>query len=110
MVRQKSDKLKRSIVLKGMESNVVEEAVVFLKPNINLKSIENKEKIELKNKMVSKELIINEAENVIKEYVERIQKSDYIAKQKANHVKLKILKVTNIITFLLLIVTLIMAN
>ena len=42
-------KLKNTIVLKGMASNIVEEAIVVLKPNVKLKQ---KEFVEKRRKML----------------------------------------------------------
>ena len=69
------NKLKNIIVLKGMASNVVDEAIVILKPNIKLRQSEymtyekNKEEVEPNRKVIQKE-----AEDIIKTYIEKIEK------------------------------------
>lgn len=66
------NKLNNVIVLKEISSNIVEEAIVVLKPNVSL----NQEEINFKkiqNKIDKKLLIIEEAEKVIKNYIVQLQ-------------------------------------
>ena len=72
--------MKNMVVIKNLPSNIVEEAIVILKPNVKLKSLnlakapkdsmKNKEKIQ-ENK---KQYIINEAQMVINNYLSKIEK------------------------------------
>ena len=64
------ENMKNMIVLKDLPSNIVDEAIVILKPNIKLKNLNIVENN--KNKKVKKEksenpkkYILNEAKNVI---------------------------------------------
>ena len=79
-----SNKMKNMVVLKDFPSNIVDEAIVILKPNVKLKSISkinkdnkkdrnkrNKEKKE--DKDYSKKYIINEAEMLISDYIDNIE-------------------------------------
>jgi hypothetical protein len=73
-----NDKLKNMIVLKNLPSNVIEEAIVILKPNIRLKKTDYADK-KSKNtlsdkKLSSKEYIVNEAQMVISSYISNIEK------------------------------------
>lgn len=72
-----TDNMKNMLVLKNLPSNIVDEAIVILKPNIKFKSLDTIEKNSKKNKNVkqedSKKYIINEAEMVISNYISKIE-------------------------------------
>ena len=55
-----NNKIKNTIVLRGMASNVVDEAIVILKPNVKIKKTQAIKNVREKNS--SKELILKEAE------------------------------------------------
>ncbi len=74
-----TEDMKNMIVLKNLPSNIVDEAIVILKPNIKLKSLDTIEKTN-KNKKTKKvgmqnpkKYIINEAEMVIGNYISKIE-------------------------------------
>ena len=76
-----TENMKNMVVLKNLPSNIVDEAIIILKPNIKLKSIdlaENKKagskKIKSDNVDNPKKYIINEAEMVISNYLSKIEK------------------------------------
>ncbi len=99
-------KFKNTIVLKGMASNIVEEAIVVLKPNIKLKQKEFVEKnnyIERSN--FNNIYIVKEAENVILNYVERIKNKNNIDKSYKKLMKYRYLQISNIILIVITIVT-----
>ena len=75
-------KMKNMVVLKDLPSNIVDEAIVILKPNVKLKSISktNKDKKKDRDKKNKKETkdnsrkyIINEAEMLITNYINDIE-------------------------------------
>lgn len=74
------DNMKNIVVLKDLPSNMVEEAIVILKPNIKLKDISKEEKkkenvtIGAKNSKGSKEYIIKEAEEVVSQYISSLER------------------------------------
>lgn len=100
------NKLKNTIVLRGMSSNVVEEAIVILKPNVKLKQSEYVvcEKGNYRQNYNNK-TIRNEAENVIKIYVEKINEKINNKKIEKIVKKYKILKV---VSSLLMIVNMVL--
>ena len=70
--------MKNILVLKDIPSNIVDEAIVILKNNSNIKK---KELVENKNsnkfnesKNENYDFVVNEAENVIKEYIKNLEK------------------------------------
>lgn len=91
------DNMKNMIVLKNLPSNIVDEAIVILKPNVKLKSLDladnkntNNKKTDIeKNKKQSKgetkKYIINEAQMVITNYLSKIE-NDNKNKIKANKI------------------------
>ncbi len=74
------ESMKNMVVLRNLPSNIVEEAIVILKPNIKLKNLdlaENKttnKKSENKTKQDSKKYIVNEAEMIVSNYLSSIEK------------------------------------
>ncbi len=69
--------MKKMIVLKDLPSNIVEEAIVVLKSNINIKNYEFVDK-DINNKGKTKEkngnYIVKEAENLVSNYISNIEK------------------------------------
>ena len=70
-----NEKLKNMVILKNLPSNVIDEAIVILKPNVKLNKTDyaNKNKL-LDSKMHSKDYIINEAQMVISNYISKLEK------------------------------------
>ena len=72
--------MKNMVVLKNLPSNIVEEAIVVLKPNIKLKTLDvaetKKENSHHQERMQEnkKKYIINEAQVVISNYLSKIEK------------------------------------
>ena len=70
--------MKNIVVLKDIPSNIVDEAIVILKANTNLKNkvLENKGTNKL-NESSNKnyDFVVNEAENVIKDYIKSMEKT-----------------------------------
>ena len=104
-------KMKNIIVLKGMASNVVDEAIVVLKPNVKIKQSEynakGKGNFEDKNK---KMIVIKEAENTINSYVKKLQKDTKTEETNALKMKYKFLQISNAILIgSIIIITLIFA-
>lgn len=73
-----TENMKNMVVLRDLPSNIVEEAIVILKPNVKLRNldlIENKTKNKkMENKQNTKKYIINEAEMVVNNYISEIEK------------------------------------
>lgn len=99
-----NNKIKNTIVLRGMASNVVDEAIVILKPNIKIKKIQTIKNV--KEKSNSKELILKEAEHIVSEYVNRIS-TEELKKEKIKLEKkikkLKILLFSFLVLFIIIV-------
>ena len=77
------DNMKNMVVLKNLPSNIIDEAIVILKPNVKLKSLDlaennknnktNTDKNKSQLKENSKKYIINEAKMVISNYLSKIE-------------------------------------
>ena len=69
----KSKNMKNIIILKDLPSNIVEQAFVFIKPDLKVKEYipKNTNKKEMKN-----DYILEEAESVIKDYIKNINMKD----------------------------------
>ena len=99
-------KMKNIIVLKGMSSNVVDEAIVVLKPNVKLKQSEYNTKgkhlaVDKNKKMI----VTKEAENTINLYVKKLQKESKMREDHQLKVKYKFLQICNIFLILTILIT-----
>lgn len=103
-----NSKLKNSIVLRGMASNIVDEAIVILKPNIKIKKMEIAKNPQVHEKDISKNFIVKEAEHVILEYMNKINERDYNKSINTMKTKIKKLRIINIIFFVLLIISILL--
>lgn len=101
-----NNKLKNIIVLKGMASNVVQEAIVVLKPNVVLDK--NSYIKDGKSQDVKKRTIINEAEYVINSYIKELENYNKEQKFKKINKKYLWLKYINIVLVGYLIISLIL--
>jgi len=89
-------KKKNIIVLKGMASNVVDEAIVVLKPNVKIKQSEYNSKRKLNNEDKTKKMIVvKEAERTINTYVKKLQKESKIIEDMKLRRKYKFLQICN---------------
>lgn len=71
------ENMKNVIVLKDIPSNIVEEAIVILKENINIKNIDKKKenvKVTAYGKINSKDFVVKEAESVVANYISSMEK------------------------------------
>lgn len=95
--------MKNIIVLKDLPSNMVEEAIVILKPNMKIENKITKEKkkenikVGAKNTLNSKEYIIKEAESVVSQYISNLEKPKQLEiknqKLEAKYQRTKILSI-----------------
>lgn len=79
--------MKNIVVLKDLPSNLVEEAIVILKENVNIKNIDKKKesvKVVAKGKLNSKDYIIKEAESVIASYISSVEKPKQLEQTNKN--------------------------
>lgn len=79
--------MKNIVVLKDLPSNIVEEAIVILKANANIKNIDKKKenvKVVAKGKTNSKDYIIKEAESVIASYISSVEKPKQLEQTNKN--------------------------
>ena len=98
-----NNKIKNTIVLRGMASNVVDEAIVILKPHIKIRKTQVVNNIREKNN--SKELILKEAEHIVSEYVNKISVKEIENEKMILEKKVKKLKIISFIFFVILIIT-----
>ena len=70
------ESMKNMVILKNLPSNIVEEAIVILKPNVKIKILnlaENNKKSKSKKQENYRKYIINEAEMIISNYLSKIE-------------------------------------
>lgn len=111
--------VKNMLILKSLPSNIVEEAIIILKKNINAKELELQKNTETKNKknlkpneISKKGYIVKEAELIVNNYISKIEtnkkKEQQNAKIKNKYNKMKkyifSLSITTIIELILLII------
>ena len=102
--------LKNMVVLRNLPSNLIEEAIIVLKSNKNIKQIEkidkNKVKEEPKEKVKERDYIQKEAEMLISNYIKRLEdrkKEKKENRKQENKKYLKLKKYSIIVTVLLVI-------
>ena len=105
--------MKNIVVLKNLPSNLIDEAIVILKSNKNAKKfqlLERNGNIEYKEKSKSKDYIIKEAENVVSNYVAKLEKNKMTKKSSSNiEIKYKKIKAYSIFVSIILIFCIIKA-
>jgi len=107
-----SSDMKNMVVLKNLPSNMVEEAIIIFKETQRIKQKElideckkiNSTKIQPK----SKEYILKEAEMLVTDYIGKIENKTKVEKNKDLINKYKKLKKYNVISTILLIVSMIL--
>lgn len=107
------ENMKNMVILKDLPSNIAEEAIVILKPNIKLKSLnlaetkkENK-KTKSSSKANTKKYIVNEAEMIINNYLSSMetQKKNNLKVNKKIEVKYKRARAISIFLGVLLLLS-----
>ena len=92
--------MKNIVILKDLPSNIVDEAIVFLKQNQKVKKpeyIENTEKFKgSSQKEKGKDFLANEAKLVIADYIFKIEKENNNAKNPKNSIDKKYKRLKNI--------------
>lgn len=74
-----TENMKNMVVLKNLPSNIVDEAIVILKPNVKLKNLDLAENKKDKNKIKNqgqqnpKKYIVNEAEMIVSNYLSKLE-------------------------------------
>ena len=74
-----TENMKNMVVLKNLPSNIVDEAILILKPNVKLKKLDLAENKKDKNKIKNqkqqnpKKYIINEAEMIVSNYLSKLE-------------------------------------
>lgn len=103
------ENMKNMVILKDLPSNIVEEAIVVLKPNINLKKLSFINNKKDKNNENSGNYIINEAQMIVRDYISKIEKQKKIeyAINKKIEKKYKIVKIISIFLGILFLLSLI---
>ena len=102
-----NNKIKNTIVLRGMASNLVDEAIVILKPHVKMKKTQVVNNIREKNNS-SKELILKEAEHIVSEYVNRISIETIKREKIILEKKVKKLRVISFAFFIIMVIIVIM--
>ena len=101
-----NNKIKNTIVLRGMASNVVDEAIVILKPHVKIKKTQVLNN-NIREKSASKELILKEAERIISEYINKISIKEIENEKLELEKKIKKLKLISFMFFIILVITVI---
>ena len=104
--------LKNIVVLKDLPSNIVDEAIVILKPNKKIKKLEVMEKSKngktIKNDTKSNKYVLKEAEMLLASYISKIdRKQKKKNKYEMLNRKYKMLKKYTVISSLILIISII---
>ncbi len=99
--------LKNMIVLKGLPSNIIDEAIIVLKENVNVKELEKQKNGKSKNVDAEKggrdKYVVKEAEMLVNNYVSKLEKKENVSKNKNERYMKKIVYLTSIISVIELI-------
>lgn len=102
-----TNSMKNMIVLKNIQSNMVEEAYVVFKNNVKIhklekvdKSKKEAEKDKEKDKPKSKDYMIKEAEMIVNDYISKIEKKEYELVNGNKNLKEKYKRLKSITIFL----------
>lgn len=98
----KSKNMKNIIILKDLPSNIVEEAFIFIKPNLKVKEYIPKN---LNNKEMKNDYIVNEAESVINDYIKKVDIKDEQNNMNKIKKKYKTMKMITIMMGIIVVVT-----
>lgn len=81
--------MKNMVILKNLPSNLVEEAIVVIKPNKKVKKLEKVDKMQkieyIKKEDKDKNYILKEAEMIVNNYITQIEKGE--KKDKSSKIK-----------------------
>lgn len=96
--------MKNMVVLRDLPSNLIEEAIVIFKPNVNLNKYQEESKnIKTSVQTMKKEFVIREAELVISNYISNLEKPKQL--ERANKQLIAKCKRTKILSIFLGIAT-----
>lgn len=99
-------KMKNIIVLKGMASNVVKEAIVVLKPNVKIKQSEYNTKGKcVESNKDKKMIVVKEAESTINTYVKKLLNETEKEVNNKMKNKYKFLQILNVVFILIIILS-----
>ena len=104
--------LKNIVVLKDLPSNIVDEAIVILKPSSKIKKLEildkNKDSKSIIKETESNKHVIKEAEMLVSKYISKIEKKENKVKHNSNiNKKYKRLKKYSVVSSIALIISVI---
>ena len=94
-------KLKNMVVLKNLPSNLVEEAIIILKSNKNVKRLEKIDKDKRNESSITKkdvnkkDFVVKEAELVVTSYISKIENNNKANKQKKIEQNKKVRRLKN---------------
>ena len=104
-----TENMKNMVVLKNLPSNIVDEAIVILKPNVKLKQREFVDKNSvIQKRNIPNDYIIKEAEKVILNYIQTIENENRINRKLKRMKKYRFLQLTNIVLIIMLIIIILM--
>ena len=111
------ENMKNIVVLKNLPSNMVEEALVILKPNLKIKDInrikentnkESNKKGTAVNTKKPKEYVVKEAEMLVSNYITNIEKKEKTYRKEVLEKKYKRLKGFTFLLSLICLIRLVM--
>ena len=98
--------MKNIVVLKNVPSNLVDEAILILKPNKNAKKLEyacKSSSTGYKDSTKNNDYVVKEAESVIANYISKVEKNKPKQKENTNfNKKYKRLKIYSIVVSIIL--------
>ena len=103
--------MKKMVVLKNIQSNMIEEAYIVFKNNVKVHRYETINKKEENSKKLSQDYMIKEAEMIIDDYISKAEQAKFLTEDllvKRNYKRLKVmffcLALFSVLSFILLII------
>ena len=75
-----TNNMKNMVILRNLQSNIVDEAYIVFKNNVKIHKVEkiDKRKKDIKEeKLQSKDYMVKEAEMIVNDYISKIEKKEY---------------------------------
>lgn len=99
--------MKNMIVIKNLPSNMIEQAFIFLKPDIKVKELDTVDIESKENFRANKtegNYVVKEAELLVSEYISKIEKGDHIRKNSLIEKKYKKMRRIALLSFIVAVI------
>jgi len=97
-------KMKNMIIIKDVKSNLIEEAIIVFKENVKIKEKQFLRQNCDNHKILDKDYCVKEAEDIISEYIEKVEENKNVDKIKIKFRALQGINIFLVLTLLLVLI------